>query len=517
MKTIYSVIDINRTDADGSAGGEAGQRAIAEAGSIIRRGGLVAFPTETVYGLGGDALNSTSSRKIYAAKGRPSDNPLIVHIADMDHLAPIVKKIPDAAYVLAEQFWPGPLTMIMEKSDLVPYETTGGLDTVAVRMPDHPVALSFIREAGGYIAAPSANTSGKPSPTTGKHVADDMNGKIDMILDGGAVGIGLESTIVDLTQDVPMILRPGYITQAMLSRVLGEVGVDRTILDAHSGQAPKAPGMKYKHYAPKGDLTIVEGDPEGVIAEINALTDRASAAGERVGVIGTRETVERYHADSVKCAGSRGDEASIAHNLYSILRAFDDEDVTVIFSESFTTLGMGQAIMNRLLKAAGHKVIEVSGTKPEGVNHNKGVRNMVAIGSDHGGFDLKQAIIQYFEENGIEYKDYGCYDKSSVDYPVYGKAVAHAVADGEAEKGIVVCTTGLGISMAANKVKGIRCAVCADTFSAKMTRLHNDANVLSLGGGIVGPNLGVEIVKTFLETEFSGEEKHSRRIAQLED
>lgn len=352
METIYSVIDLNNNEAD--------RQAIAEAGRIIREGGLVAFPTETVYGLGGDALNSDSSRKIYAAKGRPSDNPLIVHIADMEHLTPIVKSVPKAAYVLAERFWPGPLTMIMEKSELVPYETTGGLDTVAIRMPQHPVALPFIREAGGYVAAPSANTSGKPSPTTGKHVADDMSGRIDMILDGGAVGIGLESTIVDLTQDVPMILRPGYITLEMLREVLGEVAVDRTILDATSKQAPKAPGMKYKHYAPKGDLTIIEGEREAVIAKINELTDQAVAAGERVGVIGTSETVDRYHADCIKCAGSRTDEAAIAHNLYSILREFDDEDVTIIYSESFTTLGMGQAIMNRLLKAAGHKVIDVS-------------------------------------------------------------------------------------------------------------------------------------------------------------
>ncbi len=329
------------------------------AGRIIRRGGLVAFPTETVYGLGGDALSSDASRKIYAAKGRPSDNPLIVHIAEYDKLEAIVKEIPKNAKKLAEKFWPGPLTMIMYKSDLVPYATTGGLETVAVRMPNHPVALAFIKEAGGYIAAPSANTSGKPSPTSAYHVADDMTGVIDMIIDGGDVGIGLESTIVDLTQKHPMILRPGYITKEMLEKVVGKVLVDKTIMDSTTNLAPKAPGMKYKHYAPKGELTIVEGIEEEVVDKINELTGIAREKGERVGVIGTERTVRRYFADSIKCAGSREDEETIAHNLYRILREFDDEEITVIYSESFESLGIGQAIMNRLIKAAGHKVIHL--------------------------------------------------------------------------------------------------------------------------------------------------------------
>lgn len=332
---------------------------IEAAGEIIKAGGLVAFPTETVYGLGGDALNPESSCKIYAAKGRPSDNPQIVHIAEFDALLPIVQSIPENARKLAKRFWPGPLTMIMYKSDLVPYETTGGLDTVAVRMPDHKIALEFIKAAGGYIAAPSANTSGKPSPTTARHVADDMNGKIEMILDGGAVGIGLESTIIDLTQDQPMILRPGYITEQMLDEVLEHVTMDKTILDATSKEKPKAPGMKYKHYAPKGDLTIVEGDRETVVTKINELSAEARLRGEKVGIIGTEETITQYHADTIKNAGKRADEQEIAHNLYKILREFDDENITIIYSESFESLGMGQAIMNRLLKAAGHKVIYV--------------------------------------------------------------------------------------------------------------------------------------------------------------
>ena len=330
-----------------------------EAGKIIREGGLVAFPTETVYGLGGDALNKESSRKIYEAKGRPSDNPLIVHISKMEDLGAIVEEIPEAVYRLAEAFWPGPLTIIMKKSDKVPQETTGGLNTVAVRMPSHPVAAKFIEYAGGYVAAPSANVSGRPSPTKAKYVLEDMTGRIDMILDGDGIDIGLESTIIDMTGEVPMILRPGYITLDMLQKVLGEVDIDKTILDMNCKEPPKAPGMRYRHYAPKGQLTIVEGDVEKTLHRINELTKEAHEKGEKVGIIGTEETKNRYMGDSIKSVGKRMDEESIARTLYSILREFDDEDVTVIYSESFSDCSMGQAIMNRLLKAAGHQIIYV--------------------------------------------------------------------------------------------------------------------------------------------------------------
>lgn len=330
-----------------------------QAGEILKAGGLVAFPTETVYGLGGDALNKASSRKIYAAKGRPSDNPLIVHICRWEDIYPIVSQVPPEAEKIEEAFWPGPLTMILPKSDLVPYETTGGLDTVAVRMPSHPVAQKLIDYAGGYIAAPSANTSGKPSPTQAKYVAEDMDGRIDMIIDGGEVGIGLESTIIDLTVSPPQILRPGYITQEMLSQVLGRVDSDATILRADSGLAPKAPGMKYRHYAPKGDLTIVSGPQEKVVEYINQEASRAAGEGEKVGVIGTQEALKQYHAQVVKSVGSRMDELSIGRHLYTILREFDDAEVTRIYSESFEAEGYGQAIMNRLLKAAGHKVVRL--------------------------------------------------------------------------------------------------------------------------------------------------------------
>ena len=333
------------------------------AGACIRQGGLVAFPTETVYGLGGDALNPESSRKIYAAKGRPSDNPLIVHIADLEHLDSIVNEIPENARKLADAFWPGPLTMIFRKSELVPCQTTGGLDTVAVRMPSHPLANRFIEKAGGYVAAPSANLSGKPSPTTAKYVIQDMMGRIDMIIDADGVEIGLESTIVDVTGDVPMILRPGYITQEMLSKVVGETDMDVTIFDASSTQAPKAPGMKYRHYAPKGELVIVEGEPADVVRYINEQTSLHAQKGEKTGVIVTQELISEYHADSIKNAGNKDDSASVARQLYTFLREFDDEGIeymyTQSFADAFADKGIGQAIMNRLLKAAGHKVIKV--------------------------------------------------------------------------------------------------------------------------------------------------------------
>lgn len=326
------------------------------AGRIIKDGGLVAFPTETVYGLGGDALNKESSKKIYAAKGRPSDNPLIVHICCMEDLEKIVKEVPKSAKALAKAFWPGPLTMIFEKSDKVPSETTGGLSTVAVRMPKDEIALEFIRQSGGYVAAPSANISGKPSPTLAKYVMEDMNGRIEAVIDGGEAIIGLESTIVDLTSKVPMILRPGYITKDMLEDVLGLVDEDKTMMQGDTGEKPKAPGMKYRHYAPKGQLTIIAGDSKKVVQRINELTDAMSVCGKKIGVIATSENRSFYHADVVKDAGSREDEATIAKELYRILREFDDEDVEVIYSESFHGDGIGQAIMNRLLKAAGHHI-----------------------------------------------------------------------------------------------------------------------------------------------------------------
>ena len=333
--------------------------ALEEAGRILRVGGLVAFPTETVYGLGGNALDPEASRKIYAAKGRPSDNPLIVHIAEKKDLYPLVTEVPEAAERLASAYWPGPLTMIFRKSEIVPLETTGGLDTVAVRFPNNAIARELIRQAGGYVAAPSANTSGRPSPTLASHVEEDLGDKIDMIIDGGQVRIGVESTIVDFTEEVPVILRPGRLNKRMLEEVLGLVRVDPGIQSENIHVRPKAPGMRYRHYAPRADMTIVEGKPAKAAAAIRRLVRENLDKGKKVGVICTSESRQEYPEGDVRCVGSRADEATIARHLYEILRDFDADGVDLIYTESFETPELGEAVMNRLIKAAGHKIIQV--------------------------------------------------------------------------------------------------------------------------------------------------------------
>lgn len=413
-------------------------RLLADAALCLKNGGLVAFPTETVYGLGADGLNPEASKRIYAAKGRPSDNPLIVHIADLDALEELAYTN-EKAYTLAHAFWPGPLTIILPKKDIVPKETTGGLDTVAVRMPSHPAALSLIRQSGVYVAAPSANISGRPSPTKAEHVIEDMQGRIDYIIDGGPVGIGIESTIVDLTGEVPTILRPGYITKKMLEEMIGEVAMDpaleRPIEMEAKGVHPKAPGMKYTHYAPKGELTLVEADTEednipphdikdavdkkvqpdleltserkeesdrkaakeknsqydfkvasdkkeeqyrkiktagkgirqhnnstdAVVDKIRQLAGAKREQGFKVGIMAPKETLPLYkgYADVVVCVGDRSRQATVAAGLYAALREFDEQGAQYIYAESFRGDGISYAIMNRLLKAAGHRIIKV--------------------------------------------------------------------------------------------------------------------------------------------------------------
>lgn len=332
---------------------------IQEAGRIVKEGGLVAFPTETVYGLGGDALNPASSEKIYAAKGRPSDNPLIVHIAKKSDVYRIAMRISKEAEKLMEAFWPGPLTLIFPKMDLVPDRTTGGLDTVAVRMPSDKIAAAFIQAAGGFVAAPSANASGRPSTTTAAHVVEDLNGRIEMILDGGQAVIGLESTIVDVSEKKPVILRPGVITKDMIEAVIGPIEMDQALITPDSDVKPKAPGMKYRHYAPKAALTIVEGETEAVIAAVNQWVAQGEAEGKKVGIIATDETAKYYKKGLVKSLGVRSHEEEISMHLFEVLRSFDETDVSCIYSESFRDAAIGQAIMNRLLKAAGHKVVRV--------------------------------------------------------------------------------------------------------------------------------------------------------------
>lgn len=422
------------------------------AAQLLREGKLVAFPTETVYGLGGDAYDKTASARIYAAKGRPSDNPLIVHIAEIGEMEKLAVNIPEEAYLLAEKFWPGPMTMILSRKDTVPKETTGGLDTVAIRMPSHPIARRLIIESGLPIAAPSANASGRPSTTKAEHVIEDLDGKIDMIIDGGSSDIGLESTIVDLTVKPALILRPGYITKEMLQEVLPDIEYDKAVLKRVRDDTivAKAPGMKYRHYAPKGQLTIFEGEREKVIARIvsevrekmkenlrvgilastdylksyiggifdgeaslevqNAIaealnsgvaeagqnTSEALNAGAEVDVQNTLEALNAGAeeagqntsdvagiADNVEnvrecvsangkqsensdifeignvvigIVGSRNDEATIAARLFDILREYDTKKIDYIYAECFASDNLGQAIMNRLLKAAGYHI-----------------------------------------------------------------------------------------------------------------------------------------------------------------
>ncbi len=355
---IYAIIPRMITRVEKIDPAQPEEKIIKEAAKILCGGDVVAFPTETVYGLGADALLPEGARRIYEAKGRPSDNPLIVHIADLSSLERIAREIPPEALALADAFWPGPLTMILPKSDAVPPETTGGLSTVAVRMPSHPAALALIRESGGFLAAPSANASGRPSPTRAEHVLEDLDGRIPLILDGGPVGIGIESTIVDLTGETPQILRPGYITEEMLAAVIGDVEDDPALTAADDSVSPKAPGMKYRHYAPKAELVLVDGEQNNVIDRINALAAEDRKNGSRAGVLCAVETAPHYEADLVLPIGSRDEENGIAQQLYALLREFDAQGVDKIYAESFSDLAIGKAIMNRLEKAAGHRRIE---------------------------------------------------------------------------------------------------------------------------------------------------------------
>ena len=333
----------------------------AEAAQLLRDGELVAFPTETVYGLGGDALDPDASRRIYAAKGRPSDNPLIVHIADTDALPVLAEEIPQSAWELADRFWPGPLTIILRKKEIVPDATTGGLDTVAIRMPSDPVAAMLIRVSGVYIAAPSANASGRPSPTCAEHVYEDLKGRIPMILDGGSVPIGLESTIVDLTGETPLVLRPGFITIEQLREVLPTVEYDPAVVKRVKDETivARAPGMRYRHYAPKGELTIFEGDLDRVVARVQKEAEAKLAEGYRVAVLASEETKDRYHGLTVRSVGDREEEANVAAHLFGTLREFDSMGAEYIFGESFPEAGVGQAVMNRLMKAAGYRIVAV--------------------------------------------------------------------------------------------------------------------------------------------------------------
>ena len=331
------------------------------ASDAIKNGGIVVFPTETVYGLGANAFNTQAIKNIFKAKGRPSDNPLIVHIANISELKDIVQDVPEVAKKLMNHFWPGPLTIIMKKKTSVPDETTANLDTVGVRCPSNKVARAFIEACGVPVAAPSANISGKPSPTKGEHVINDMYGKVDCIITSNDSEVGLESTVIDVTVTPPIILRPGGVTKEQIENVIGSVQIDKTVNNKPKGELkPKSPGMKYKHYAPNGQVIIVNGELNKVIDKINQQSEYYQNSGKRVGILATAQTKDYYSKDiDIIVLGDRDNPETIAAGLFGALRRCDENNIEIILAEAVVSDGIGLAVMNRMLKASGFNIIEV--------------------------------------------------------------------------------------------------------------------------------------------------------------
>ena len=364
MKTEIIKVDMHNPEPD----------RLSYAADVLRNGGLVAFPTETVYGLGANALDRDAVAGIFTAKGRPPDNPLIIHISQRSAVSDLVSSLPQNAGALMDRFWPGPLTLVLPKSASVPGIVTAGLDTVAIRMPSHPIALALIEKAGVPVAAPSANSSGKPSPTLARHVMDDLSGKVDVIIDGGKVEVGLESTVLDMTTNTPAILRPGGITYEQLKLLLGTVDVEQAASYNETNEAyetnkagsavPRSPGMKYRHYAPEAKVIIVQGKLERVVEEIKRLSRQYDGEGAKTGILATDETMVYYTgcgypACEAISMGSRRNPDTIAANLFESLRYFDGRGVRVIIAEAVENEGIGMAVMNRLNKAAGNHIIRV--------------------------------------------------------------------------------------------------------------------------------------------------------------
>ena len=351
IKTMVLKVDPHRPELD----------KIRVAAEVLKKGGLVAFPTETVYGLGANALDEKAVLRIFDAKNRPADNPIIVHVANRDDIYVLAEHVPQIAEKLIDEFWPGPLTLLFVKSDAVPNAVTAGLATVAVRMPSHAVAHALISEAGVPVAAPSANLAGRPSPTSAKHVLDDLSGRIEVLINGGEIGYGVESTVLDLTTDPPTVFRPGPVTVEELRKVVGEVEVHpiaRAEVPIEVAIA-RSPGMKYRHYAPAAKVVVVEGPLEGIVKKVQELVDARRGLGEKVGVMATEETAPRYRADVVKVVGSRLDPRTVAKNLFRTFREFDAEGVKFVVAEGLEPAGIGLAVMNRLRKAAGYNIVRV--------------------------------------------------------------------------------------------------------------------------------------------------------------
>lgn len=364
---------------------ESDPNAVRDAAAILRRGGLLGIPTETVYGLGADALNEDAVSRIFLAKGRPQDNPLIIHVPDASWLESYCRDVPPAAYQLAERFWPGPLTMILPRRDIVPLQTTGGLETVGVRCPNHPVTLAIIEAAGVPIAAPSGNTSGRPSPTTAAHMIEDMDGRIDGIVDGGPCTVGVESTIIDLTVTPPRLLRPGGLPLESLRQVLGEVAVDKAVTGLlAAGERPRAPGMKYRHYAPHAPVTVVTGEPERSARRIQGLLS------DTAGVICFDEYAPLFPGHIIHKLGPAADKSAQARHVFDALRTFDGTDVTEIFAQCPDDGGLGLAVANRLKKAAGFHLIDADRPLIVGLTGGTGAGKTSALAAleDLGGMVL---------------------------------------------------------------------------------------------------------------------------------
>jgi L-threonylcarbamoyladenylate synthase len=335
---------------------------IRNAANLIKQGGLVAFPTETVYGLGADALNTRAVVALYKAKNRPFDNPPIVHVCDLKDVYSLVEEVSNEAEKLMKAFWPGPLTLIFQHSRIVPEVTVAGLNTIAIRMPRHRVALMLIRESDCPISAPSANLAGKPSPTSAEHVLEDLDGRIDAVLDAGPTFFGVESTVLDLTVDPPQVLRPGGTPYEALLDVLEKVELNpAAVADKPMPvEQARSPGVKHKHYAPKADMVVVEGEVQSVMHRVEELIATYREQHREVGVLATDETAGCYVADVVKSMGSRSDLAGIARNLFKLLREFDACSVDIIVAEGVPTKGLGLAIVNRLRKASGYRIIKAN-------------------------------------------------------------------------------------------------------------------------------------------------------------
>ena len=484
------------------------EKDIEKAAEILRSGGLVAFPTETVYGLGANALDPDAVRRVYEAKGRPSDNPMIVHIGEESGLSQLTDLMTRDMELLMEVIWPGPMTMVVPAKPIVPRVTTGGLDTVAVRMPSDETARKMIIKSGVPIAAPSANLSGHPSPTTYRHCIDDLMGRVDAIICGEDCQVGIESTVIDMTggdERPPVILRPGIVTAEMISKVIGkDVSLDPSLLrkpriDEATGNPvtdgdfkPKSPGMKYKHYAPKAQMTIFRGPRSAVLRAIGDRKAELESQGLKVAVI--------TYSDS--------EQETAAREFFARLRECDKDGTDVILASALREEGVGFSVMNRMFKSAGYNIEDVKEER----------KMLLAIASDHGGFELKENIKEYLTANHPELglKDLGTYDQESVDYPVYGKLCGETVAKGEADLGIVCCGTGIGISIAANKVHGIRCALVTSVEMAHLAKEHNNANILALGGRTTTPDLAFAMIEEWLGTEFGGG-RHKRRTDLLDE